>query len=54
VALVALACIGNVATAQAAIKTQAVEYKEFLAWDDAQQRKRPGVLVVHEWDGLGD
>ena len=24
------------------------------AWDDAQQGKRPGVLVVHEWDGLGD
>jgi dienelactone hydrolase len=60
-ALVALAGIGNVASAQAAIKTQAVEYKQgdtvlegFLAWDDAQQGKRPGVLVVHEWDGLGD
>ena len=60
-ALVGLACIGNVASAQAAIKTQAVEYKQgdtdlegFLAWDDAQQGKRPGVLVVHEWDGLGD
>src|SRR4029077_1180916 len=61
VLIVALACLGGIAVAQAAIKTKAVEYKQgdtvlegFLAWDDAQQGKRPGVLVVHEWDGLGD
>src|ERR1700730_18970935 len=60
-AVVALTCLSGVAVAQAAIKTKAVEYKQgdtvlegFLAWDDAQQGKRPGVLVVHEWDGLGD
>ena len=59
--LVALACISGLATAQAAIKTKTVEYKQgdtvlegYLAWDDAQQGERPGVLVVHEWDGLGD
>jgi dienelactone hydrolase len=61
VALVALVCISGIATAQAAIKTKVVEYKQgdtvlegFLAWDDEQQGERPGVLVVHEWDGLGD
>ena len=39
----------------AAVKTKAVTYrhdgstfKGHLAWDDAAQGKRPGVLVVHE------
>jgi len=47
------------AEAQAAIRTQAVEYKQgetvlegYLAYDDAVAGKRPGVLVVHEWMGL--
>lgn len=45
----------------AEVKTQVVEYKHgntvlegYLAYDDAVQGKRPGVLVVHEWTGLGD
>src|SRR4030067_380572 len=40
--------------------TQTVEYKEgdtvlegHLAYDDSFPGKRPGVLVVHEWYGLG-
>ncbi len=51
----------GVATAQAAIKTEQVEYKAgdtklkgYLAYDDAVRGKRPGVLVVHEWWGLND
>ena len=28
-----------------------VSFKGFIAYDDAQQGKRPGVLVVHEWWG---
>ena len=47
--------------AQAAVKTQAVEYQVdgqsftgYLAYDDSIKEKRPGVLVVHEWWGLGD
>src|SRR3972149_11134 len=28
--------------------------KGFLAYDDRQTGKRPGVLVVHEWWGLND
>jgi dienelactone hydrolase len=47
--------------AQAAVKTEAVEYKDadvalegMLAYDDAVQGARPLVLVVHEWWGLND
>ena len=45
----------------AAVQTKVVPYKHgdavlegYLAWDDAVQGRRPGVLVVHEWTGLGD
>ena len=57
----ALAVAGGMAgTARAAIHTETVEYKQgdavlegYLAYDDARAGKRPGVLVVHEWTGLG-
>ena len=42
----------------AEIKTETISYKDGaqalqgqLVWDDAQQGKRPGVLVVYEWWG---
>ena len=45
----------------AAVQTKVVEYKQgdqvlegYLAWDEAVRGPRPGVLVVHEWTGLGD
>ena len=45
----------------AAVQTKVIEYKQgdqvlegYLAWDDAVTGPRPGVLVVHEWTGLGD
>lgn len=47
--------------AVAELKTQVVEYKQgdtvlegYLAYDDAVKIKRPGVMVVHEWMGLGN
>src|ERR1700722_3961697 len=47
--------------AQAAVQTKKIAYKHgdmecqgYLAWDDAVQGPRPGVLVVHEWWGLDD
>lgn len=47
--------------AHAEIKTEVVEYKQgstplegFIAYDSAIKGKRPVVLIVHEWTGLGD
>lgn len=55
--LVILASLLSV-NAQAALRTEVVEYKHgdvvlegYLAYDDAIQGKRPGVIVVHEFWG---
>jgi dienelactone hydrolase len=55
---IGLALVGSV---RAEIKTEPVEYKHgdttlegFHAYDDSMPGKRPGVLVVHQWKGLGD
>jgi dienelactone hydrolase len=47
-------------SARAAIHTETVDYQQgdttlegYLAYDDAITGKRPGVLVVHQWTGLG-
>ena len=47
--------------AHAAIHTELVEYKDgetvlegYLAYDDSVEEQRPGVLIVHEWWGLGE
>jgi dienelactone hydrolase len=69
-AAVAAACLATAPATAAApagagtggqVKTQEVDYKQgdmplhgFLAWNDAAQGKRPGVLVVHEWWGLNE
>ena len=46
--------------AEAKIVTRVVEYKHkdavlegYLAYDDAKKGIRPGVLVIHEWTGVG-
>jgi dienelactone hydrolase len=45
----------------ATVQTKVAPYRHgdtvlegYMAWDDAIQGRRPGVLVVHEWTGLGD
>jgi len=47
-------------SAQAKLVTKTVEYRQgdtllegYLAYDDSIKGKRPGVLVIHEWTGLG-
>ena len=59
--LTAAAILLGMTAANAAVRSKTVEYKQgdtvcegYLAWDDAQSGIRPGVLVVHEWMGLGD
>lgn len=53
--------LGISPAALAEIRTETVAYQHgdtilqgYLAYDDAQTGKRPGVLVVHEWWGLND
>ena len=57
--VVALTALSQSAFAK--IKTEVVEYKDgdavlegFLAYDDASDKPRPGVLVVQDWTGVGD
>jgi dienelactone hydrolase len=59
--LVAVAMLGLTGTAGAKIIGKSVGYRQgdtvlegYLAYDDAVVGKHPGVLVVHEWNGLGD
>jgi len=59
--LFAVSLFVGISASEAAVKTQVVKYQDdsqecvgYLAWDDAQTGKRPGVLVVHEWWGLND
>jgi len=47
--------------AHAKIKTEVVEYKAgdatlqgFLAYDDSNAKPRPGILLIHDWMGVGD
>jgi dienelactone hydrolase len=58
-ALIALAIMNTSATAK--IQTKDVEYKSgdtvlegFLAYDDDNSKPRPGVLLIHDWMGVGD
>ncbi len=58
--LIVLASILFPLFADAAVTLKPVEYKDgdtilegYVAFDPALKGKRPGVLVVHEWNGLG-
>ncbi len=59
--LASLAVLAVTATsASASLRSRTVEYKQggatlegYVAWDDSPQGKRPGVLVVHDWKGVG-
>lgn len=56
-----LMLIGGAVIGQAAVQSKSVDYKHgdtllegHLAYDDAIAGKRPGILIVHQWMGLGD
>jgi len=58
--VVSLILLVGVLSANAELHTQIIEYKQgdtvlegFLAYDKAIHGKRPGVLIVHQWKGLG-
>lgn len=59
--LLVFSLIVGVQTALAEIKTEVVEYKQggtplegFVAYDSSIKGKRPVILIIHEWTGLGD
>lgn len=60
-AMTALLAALAMGTANAEIQGETVEYQVdgasytgYIAWDDAIEGQRPGVLVVHEWWGHGE
>jgi dienelactone hydrolase len=60
VVAVVVGLLAATGVAEAKLHTELVEYKDgetvlegYLAWDDASAERRPGVLVVHDWMGLG-
>jgi dienelactone hydrolase len=44
----------KIITQTAPYQHQGIKHTGYLAYDDAFQGKRPGVLVVHEWWGLNE
>src|SRR5215469_8287653 len=57
----AVALTLHAASAQAALKTQWLDYKQgdaalsgYLVYDDAVQGKRPGVLMIHDRSGFSE
>lgn len=60
--LTTILTLGYLMAARAQVHTEKVDYKDgntvlegFLAYDDSIIKgKRPGVLIVHQWKGLGD
>jgi dienelactone hydrolase len=59
--LLSLVFLLSVSPLFAKVVTQTVEYKDgdqalegYLVYDDASADKRPGVLVFHAWDGIGE
>jgi dienelactone hydrolase len=59
--LIALVALSFASAAWAEVRSKEITYQDgdqqlkgYLAWDDAQKGKRPGIIVVHEWWGLND
>jgi dienelactone hydrolase len=59
--LTTLFALSSALAMQGQIHTESMEYRDgaavlegHLAYDQALKGKRPGVLIVHQWKGLGD
>ena len=59
--LAAAAMFLQAGAAQAAVKTQWIDYKQgntplsgYLVYDDAVQGRRPGVLMIHDRSGFSE
>jgi dienelactone hydrolase len=46
--------MGKTATEPINLTQDSITFKGILYYDDKDKNKRPGILVVHEWWGLGD
>ena len=53
-AIISSAALAAVKGEEVSYEAEGVVMKGYLAYDDAIQGKRPGVLVVHEWWGHND
>lgn len=60
-ALLSLITLLGAFAAHAEIKTETVEYKQgettlegYIAYESSLKGKRPVIMIVHEWTGLGD
>ena len=58
--LFVLLCLFMPTMVFAAVHTETIEYKSgdktlegYLAYDDSMEGKRPGIIVVHDWMGMG-
>lgn len=51
---VAVTVHAKVVTKEVSYSADGLNLKGYLAYDDAQKKKRPGVLVVHEWWGQNE
>ena len=52
VALAAHPAFGKIKTATVAYQDGDTALEGFVAYDDANEKPRPGVLVIHDWTGL--
>ncbi len=54
IALLTLPAFAAIQTEVVSYEIEGQSYTGYLAWDDAIEGKRPGILVVHEWWGHND
>jgi dienelactone hydrolase len=46
--------MANIQSQEINYSADGIDMKAYMAWDESIGAQRPGILVVHEWWGLGD